>query len=431
MAKGKLTGKAISSLRSEAKDKGKPVIRWDTELRGFGARAAPDGRVTWVFQHYIGKHQKRLAFNHCPPLELDDARKEAEKLRADVNRGIDVLDRKAQQRKARIAALEGAKLGETVERYLKRHYQPDASKPSSYGMQVKRIFESKEGGVIETLGKDTLVASITKSEVRALLNAKRDAGNHGYARYVFAVLRPFFKWCVEEDLMPVSPLADLQAPAPSEARDRVLTDTELKSLWEATDDMGDLWRPFYRLLILTGQRREEVAGIGWSELDTDAGLWTIPPERTKNGKEHVVHLSPQALAVIETVDRREKTDLLFTTTLETAISGYGKAKARLDGHMKEALEVQELKPWRVHDLRRTAASGMAKLGFQPHIVERVLNHVSGAQGGLVGVYQRYEYLDDRKRALHSWGDYVETVISGAEKASNIVSFTPQNAAKTA
>ena len=144
----------------------------------------------------------------------------------------------------------------------------------------------------------------------------------------------------------------------------------------------------------------------WSELDLRARTWTIPKERTKNGKEHLVHLSPQALTIINGLQQIEGCPFLFSTTYDTPISGYGKAKLKLDSMMPD------VPAWRVHDLRRTAASGMAALGFQPHVVERVLNHISGAQGGLVGVYQRHEYLEERKRAIEAWGSYLSQLVSG-------------------
>jgi integrase len=158
----------------------------------------------------------------------------------------------------------------------------------------------------------------------------------------------------------------------------------------------------------------------WPEVDVENGAWIIPKERTKNGKEHLVHLSPQALACLPV--RGDSRFVFPSNKGQTSISGYSKAKVQLDATMKPTARESGVpaKPWRIHDLRRTAASGMAALGFQPHIIERVLNHVSGAQGGLVGVYQRYEYIEDRKRALCAWGNHVEALVSDKPVADNIV-----------
>jgi integrase len=213
-------------------------------------------------------------------------------------------------------------------------------------------------------------------------------------------------------IVPTSPAENIDAPKSVEKRDRVLSEGEVKSFWLATSSLPLPYDAFHRALLLTAQRREEVAGMRWPEVDVEKGTWLIPKERTKNGKEHLVHLSPQVLAALPV--RGDSAFVFASAKGHTSISGYSKAKGRLDQAMNPA------KPWRVHDLRRTAASGMASLGFQPHIIERVLNHVSGAQGGLVGVYQRYEYIEDRKRALCAWGNHVEALVSDKPVADNIV-----------
>ncbi len=269
---------------------------------------------------------------------------------------------------------------------------------------------------IPALGKDTRLTEITKADLRKLIEDKQDAGHHTGARLLFAALNPFFKWCVSRDLLAKSHLDCLTRPKPAKARDRILTDDEIKVFWQATSILPP-FGSFYRLLLLTAQRREEVGAMRWSEIDTKVRTWTIPKERTKNGKTHIVHLSPQALEVLALVPTQATSEYVFTATLETAISGYTRAKARLDNLMGG------IPAWRGHDLRRTAASGMAKLGFQPHVIERVLNHISGAQGGLVSVYQRHEYLEDRKRAIEAWGAYVEQLTSKkSSKRGNVVQF---------
>jgi integrase len=183
----------------------------------------------------------------------------------------------------------------------------------------------------------------------------------------------------------------------------------------------------FKLLLLTGQRREEAGGMRWAEVDLDAGTWTIAKERAKNGKAHLVDLSREAERLLDPLGdaaaarRAADGEFVFSCTGITPVSGFSKAKARIDGRMK-ALLGEKFQPWRTHDLRRTAASGMAALGFQPHIIERVLNHVSGAQGGLVGVYQRHEYRGERKAAIMAWGAHVTDIVSGQAPASNVVKF---------
>jgi integrase len=234
-------------------------------------------------------------------------------------------------------------------------------------------------------------------------------------------------------LIEVDPSAGVPAPAKPKARDRVLTDEELKALWRAASEMSWPWENIFKLLAITGQRREEVAGMRWRELDLDAGEWTIAKERCKNGKAHMVTLHPAAVALLDPLGEamaarvvrarawaNAPDEIVFTTTGRTAVSGFSNAKERLDARMQEILG-GKFQEWHTHDLRRTAASGMAALGFLPHVIERVLNHVSGAQGGLVSVYQRHEYREERKRAIVAWGDKVMQLVSEEKAApSNII-----------
>jgi integrase len=215
----------------------------------------------------------------------------------------------------------------------------------------------------------------------------------------------------------------MTGPKPSEARDRVLADTELKALWQAASEQSWPFENVIKVLLLTGQRREEVAGMRWRELDLDAGTWTITKERCKNGKAHSVDLCPEAVRLLDPIGEdaaprlaNSTDDLVFSTTGTTPVSGFSKVKKRVDARMKELLG-DKFEPWHIHDLRRTAASGMAALKFQPAIIERVLNHVSGVQGGLVGVYQRYEYREERRKAIMEWGARVMEIVGDDKPAS--------------
>jgi integrase len=416
MAKTKITVRALDALRSDAKRRSATAYVWDSELRGFGARVSASGQTSWLVQKWVGGRggrAKRVVLAHYPPIDLDEARKLASIAIGDVGKGVDLVDKKSKARQAKREALNATRLGDAVEQFLRRN-----STGNRYWTEVRRKFETE---VISALGRDIVVREITKRDVRALVEAKLDEGKDGAARSLFAAVRPFFKWCVERDIIVESPIDGVTPPSPLQSRDRILSDDEVRAVWTVTESMP-LFGPFYRLLLLTAQRREEVAAMSWSEVDLQTSAWTIPKTRTKNGKEHVVHLSAQAIQVLEAIARHEHSKLVFTTTGDTPISGYGKAKRRLDERLEAHLEGRSIEPWVVHDLRRTAASGMARLGFQPHIIERVLNHVSGVTGGLVGVYQRYEYIDDRKRALEAWGQHVGALTGAKTEKTNVVPF---------
>jgi integrase len=358
-----------------------------------------------------GGRQVRWVIGQYPHVQPDDARAMAiaqlSKI-GDAETAADLMTPKqrvhsALQESVR-TAVQAPKLGECIDTYIKLN-----RKPGRYWAELKSTFDRD---IVPVLGKDTIVADITDAEFQHLLDTKR-AKHPGAARNLYAMgLRPFFKWCVRRKIIATSPAEKIDAPKNVEKRDRVLSEAEIKFFWLATDSLAKPYGAFHRVLLLTAQRREEVAGMKWSELNTNATTWTIPKERTKNGKEHLIHLSPQALACLPA--KGDSPFVFPSQGGQTSISGYSKAKFKLDEATKFA------KPWRVHDLRRTAASGMAALGLQPHIIERVPNHVSGAQGGLVGVYQRYEYLEDRKRALHAWGSHVEALVTEKPAIQNVV-----------
>jgi integrase len=212
-----------------------------------------------------------------------------------------------------------------------------------------------------------------------------------------------FNWAMSADIVAASPCAGIERPTKEISCDRVLDDAELALIWYAADELGPPFGPLVKLLLLTGQRRNEVAGLEWKELDLQ--WWSLPRQRTKNNKAHLVPLSRQAIAVIETIPKISER-FVFSTNGETRVSGFGKAKRRLD-----ALLPKDMPPWRLHDLRRTVASGMARLVINLPVIEKVLNHASGSFAGIVGVYQKHEFSDEKRKALEAWGFHVTEIVS--------------------
>jgi integrase len=192
----------------------------------------------------------------------------------------------------------------------------------------------------------------------------------------------------------------------------VLSNPEIKSFWNAADGIGDPFSGLLKLLLLTGCRLNEVAGMRRGEIDGDQ--WLIPGERTKNHRAHVVPLSPLALDIIEKVPSIEGCAYVFSTTGASPVSGWSKIKGRLDSAMKPPA------PWVLHDLRRSCATGMAEIGIQPYIVEACLNHVSGARAGVAGTYNRAAYLPEKKAALERWAAHIEALVAG--KAATVTPF---------
>ncbi len=202
----------------------------------------------------------------------------------------------------------------------------------------------------------------------------------------------------------------MKPPGTEIVRDRVLDDAELKLVYEQVEALGAPFGSVLQLLILTGQRLGEVSGMRWSEVDFAAKLWSMPKERTKNGRAHTVPLSPQALAIIEATPRIEGCPFVFTTNGKVPVAEFSRIKRILDARLPA-----DMPPWRIHDIRRSAATGLARIGTDIAVVEKVLNHASGAFRGIVGTYQRYGFDDERRVALERWGRHVEALAMGAEE----------------
>jgi integrase len=212
-----------------------------------------------------------------------------------------------------------------------------------------------------------------------------------------------------------SPAEGVPSPAKEVARDRVLSDDELARVILTARRINDRYGGIVELLALTGQRREEVARLAWDELDLTRRVWTIPKSRTKNAKPHVVQLSDQSIAVLERVEKQGP--YVFAVHGTKPFQNFAVAKRKLD-------ELSKVTGWRLHDLRRTCVSGMARLGVAPHVADKILNHQSGTISGVAAVYQRHEFLRERKGALERWGAHVAEIVMEAlgecRRASNRV-----------
>jgi integrase len=253
------------------------------------------------------------------------------------------------------------------------------------------------------------------------------------ANRALAALRVFFTWVVGRGLLDTSPVSNIPRPAAENPRDRVLSDNEILAFWKGCEGLGWPFGSLFRLLLLTAQRRDEVGSITWLEVNLDGGLWTLPRERAKNDRAHEVQLSPLALDILTAAPRIAGSQFVFTTTGERPASGFSKAKKRLDRQMAKLCSeelaqrsaqidevLKDVPAWTLHNLRRTAATGMARLNIAPHVVDRILNHVSGTIRGVAAVYNRHAYLEERKAALDAWGRYVENLVRPAP--TNVVSL---------
>jgi integrase len=371
----RLTVKDVEARRASPERREIP----DDYMRGLYLVVQPTGTKSWAVRYRLGGKSAKHTIGPYPAFGLKEARDAAAEVLRAVAEGRDPKQRQA------------GTVAEAVEQFLARHgkhYRPKVFYEASRRLQLY---------VVDSWGMRKL-DSITRADVRSLLGGIEAPVA---ANRVHSIVRKFFNWTVENDLIPSSPVAGVKAPNPETSRDRVLTDAELKAVWRAANKEGYPIGAILQLLILTGQRRGEVAGMTWSELDFKAKAWTLPRERVKNDRRHEVPLSRQAVAIIKQAPRIGDR-YVFTLNGTAPYNGF-KAKERLDA-------LANIAPWTVHDLRRTAASGMARLGVSLVVIEKVLNHVSGSLAGIVGVYQRHEFAQEKRAALQQWADHVERLV---------------------
>jgi integrase len=269
----------------------------------------------------------------------------------------------------------------------------------------------------------------------------RKAGKVATAALTLAYGRACYRWAERRGKLPANPFAGLPLQGAPKARDRVLSDAEVGEVWRAAGTLGWPFGPMLRLLLLTAQRREEVAALRWSELASDLSVWTIPAARAKNGREHVVHLSAEARAVLADLPRLAGSDLVFTTTGKAPVSGYSRAAARLAAAIAKARgeAAKEaggrgtplaMPDWRWHDFRRTAVTWMAGAGFPPHVADKLLNHTTTTGlSDVARIYQRAEFLSERKAAIEAWGAHVAACGAGRVATGNVTAIAAERRAR--
>lgn len=377
----------------------------DAGCPGLYLTIQPTGAKGWAFRYRWEGKSSRLVLGPFPALGLADARRAASEARDKLDAGSDPA---AQKRAARAPAPAPERPADTfanvLKDYDKRHLQRLKS-----GTEARRVMERH----VSPVWGERLLSSITRRDVLDLLDDLAETGKATTANRVRVLLSGLFGWALQRDIVPSSPIAGTKPPAKERARERVLTDDELRWLWLASGEAGQPWPQLIRLLILTGQRRGEVSRMHDDELHGD--LWKLPASRTKNGRAHDVPLSPPAVALIEGLDRIGP--WVCTTTGTEPFSGFSKGFRAVVAKMaetaaKERGEPVSIPPFHLHDIRRTVATGMARAGIPVRVTEAVLNHVSGTAGGIVSVYQRHDYAAEKRAALDAWARMVDAIVNG-------------------
>jgi integrase len=405
-----LTQVTIDNLKGAASRREVP----DGRITGLYLVVQPGGARSWAVRYRFDGRQCKYTIGPYPAVDLAAARRRALEALGEVAGGNDPAAQKKAAREARKAERSAndrvAEVARAfIEKYLKRHVGP------GWAREAERLLKVE---IIPKLGAIRL-GEVKRADALDILDEIVDRGAPFTANRTLAVLTRMGNWAVERGIVAASPFDRIKRPAAEASRDRVLSDDEVRLVWNAFDAVGYPFGALGKLLLLTGARRAEVAGMKWSELDLGARVWTLPAERAKNGRKHEVPLTELAVHVLSDLPRigGGKDQFIFTTIAVRGVSGYSHAKVAIDRAMAE-----KIAPWTFHDLRRTVATNLQKLGVRLEVTEAVLNHVSGSRAGIVGVYQRHSWADEKRAALDAWARRLEAIVTGGE-ASNVVELS--------
>ena len=368
----------------------------DAAVPGLRVRIGAGGARTFVLRkHVSGRYRNITLGRFSDRFGLVEARRKARSLISDLEFRADPA---ASLPKPKKRSEQGHTVAKLFPAYLK-------AKAHLRGVsEIERVFKRH---ILPEFG-DRAADGITRSEITRFID--RIAQNTPVmARNILSYFSSFYSWALPRlDRLPGNPCRDAGRPPAPKPRERVLTDGEINALWRVLDEETGAFGPAIKLLLLTGQRRNEVFEAECAEFDLDARLWTIPADRAKNGKTHLVPLGPLALRLIKQLMDRDEDDTEESEKLlpargnpEAGPSGFSKAMTRIRAGMEINLK-SPVPHWTLHDLRRTMATGLQRIGIRLEVTEALLNHISGSRSGIIGVYQRHNYLEEKKAAISSW-----------------------------
>jgi integrase len=389
MPRVKLTKSVIDDIPAPAKD----IVYWDSGCPGFGVKVTPAGRKVFVVLFRTGGAGSRLRKYTIGPygrVTLHQARVSAQKVFAAKLEGRDLAAEKRDARKRMVAD----RVEDLLEAYIAQHVSQNRTARMTSQMLRRELGAWGARSIHE----------ISKRDVMDIVSAVEQRGAPVAANKILKAVRTFLRWCVGRAVLDQSPAEGIPLPTREVARDRVLNDDELTRVIIAARKIGGPYGGIVELLALTGQRREEAARCVWEEIDLQNRIWTLPNLRTKNAKPHIVHLSDQAIAVLKEAGKQG--EFVYSVAGTHPFQDFSNAKRELDA-------ISGVTGWRLHDLRRTCVSGMAGLGVAPHVADKILNHQSGTISGVAAVYQRHQFLAERKDAVEKWGAHLSSMLAKA------------------
>lgn len=403
MPTSKLTAKLLDNLTPPQSGR---TEYWDEDVRGLGLRLTPTGAATWNFIYRIAGRPRRMTIGKYPEMGLADARKEARAATARVYSGIDpALERKEAHRTANRRREQTFKV--VAEQFIEEHCKRNNKTWRKTELNLNSFVIPKWG--------ELPLASITRADAISLVETIERKSGAFMARYVRANIRKLFVWAQERDLIDSNPCERIPRPLSGQRtdRDRVLKHPEVKKLWEAAEAMGWPYGPLIKVLLYTAQRKGEVANMRWADLDLDNALWRIPREATKADRAQELPLAPEVVALLRSLPRFDGGGCVFTYDGKKAVNSFGAAKSELD-------TLSEVKSWKLHDLRRTAATNLAEhCAASMDLIALILNHAS--VGGVTRIYNRATRTKDMRVALDDWARLLDKIVTGKADAK-IVAF---------
>src|SRR3979411_2716329 len=387
MPRVKLTKTVIDALPTPSND----IVYWDTGCPGFGVKVTPKGRKVFVVLYRTAGAGSRLRKYTIGPygrVTLNQARVTAQKGFAAKLDGRDLAAEKKDSRRRMV----GDRVDDLLEAFIAQHISQNRSAP-----EISRMLRREVGSAWGSRS----IHEISKRDVIDVVSAIEHRGAPVAANKSLKAIKTFFRWCVGRAVLDRSPADGVPLPAKQLTRDRVLSDGELVRVILAARQIGGPYGDIVEVLALTGQRRKEVARCTWDEIDRTTRTWKLPSNRTKNAKSQEVHLTHPVIAVLNRTNERGK--FVFSRSGDCSFQDFSSAKREID-------ELSGVTGWRLHDLRRTCVSGMARLGIAPHVADKILNHQTRTISGVAAVYQRHDFLAERREALEMWGAHVSRIL---------------------
>lgn len=377
----------------------------DAVVTGLALRVTPSGVKSWCFIYRFGGTQRRMTIGRYPEIDLMKARQIVRKGKEDIALGDDPYSMREEKI---IAQINKAEEEMTVQDLFEDFFELYAEKYHKRPKDTKRWFERH---ILPALG-DKAVKEVKRKDVIKLIDGLKAAKKPSAANHVLANLRKMYNWSIERDIAEFNPCSHISKPVPIKERERVFTRQEIKQFWEACNEIGYPYGPLCQILLLTGQRCNEIAKIKKNYIDFEEKIIRLPAENVKAGRTQDIPLSDLAVSVLKSLPQFKGPFIFTTCHGKKAVAGFGKTKGKLKKHFKAD-------DWRYHDLRRCAATGMAELGVPLHTISRVLGH---AEGGVTKIYARHSYLPEKRKALDLWAGHVWNIVHKNDQPDNVISI---------